>query len=63
MQTRGGCVTECYCLYRNENGCKSCYPNQGIKEKLGEHEVEPLRSPDGKFHKAQHVKCRYPECI
>lgn len=62
------------CLFRNTNGMKSCYPHNGSgvqmaenfhgkKLECGDTIVEPLRSGDGKFHKVQVVKCKWPECL
>lgn len=73
MQNKPGTPrTEELCLYRNENGRKSCYPNSGggiavvmhrQKLNVGDSVLEPLRSADEKFHKMQVVKCKWPECL
>lgn len=62
------------CLYRNVNNMKACYPYNGggvqmaeslsgMKLRCGDTISEPLRSGDGKFHKMQVVKCKWPECL
>lgn len=64
------------CLYRswthtvNGESCKgqACYPgNSGFynpdRLELGQKMKEPLRGSGGKYHTAQLIKCKYPECI
>ena len=64
------------CLYRcwtnkidGENiKMQSCYPHNGGgvglagNPRLGETVKEPIKSPDGKFHKFQAVRCKWPAC-
>ncbi len=63
------------CLYRcwtwDVNGkpskAQACYPGAKLSNvteaDIGKTITEPLRSNDGKFHKMQVIRCKYPECI